>query len=444
MTAFRRQGARRRRPAWPGDRRRPYRTEHQPAHAGRGSTSAGPGTPSGRAWRAAATAGRVTGHSLPHLRRRTLTSPQAAAAPGILTWLHIGDLHLTGPRAANRRDLRAHRRPRGRPAAGQPRFRRCCPATTPMTARPSSTAWCATRLARFALPLHILPGDHDLHPGTWTPSTRCSARERCRTRRRSRGHPLPVPRRRLGRHRRPRFPARARSSSPGPSGSWSRPPPPADVAIFMHTYPADLREGGDRLGALLASPTSPASTWATRTTTSWPMTAAPSSWPPARPGRSRKGPPASPSPPSTAGASSWRFKPLDTAWPFVLVTRPADSRLATAPAETAAGRWSGRRCWATRRSTPWQLHVDDGAWRPMQPFPSTACGRPCSDGRPTPCRAGPRRSRAGRTRTGSNPHRPATPPDPPADGSDRDRIGAWPEKGIVGGQLGPNRNGRKW
>ena len=31
-----------------------------------------------------------------------------------------------------------------------------------------------------------------------------------------------------------------------------------------------------------------------------------------------------------------------------------------------------------------------------------------------------------------------------ADGSDADAIGAWPERGILGTQLGPNRNGRPW
>ncbi|QIE26582.1 hypothetical protein SBC1_41420 (plasmid) [Caballeronia sp. SBC1] len=31
-----------------------------------------------------------------------------------------------------------------------------------------------------------------------------------------------------------------------------------------------------------------------------------------------------------------------------------------------------------------------------------------------------------------------------ADGSDNDAVGAWEEKHIVGTQLGPNRNGRKW
>ena len=37
-----------------------------------------------------------------------------------------------------------------------------------------------------------------------------------------------------------------------------------------------------------------------------------------------------------------------------------------------------------------------------------------------------------------------TAPERHADGSDRDRIGPWPEKGILDTQLGPNRNGRKW
>jgi hypothetical protein len=31
-----------------------------------------------------------------------------------------------------------------------------------------------------------------------------------------------------------------------------------------------------------------------------------------------------------------------------------------------------------------------------------------------------------------------------ADGSDADRIGAWEARGILGTQLGPNRNGRHW
>ncbi len=31
-----------------------------------------------------------------------------------------------------------------------------------------------------------------------------------------------------------------------------------------------------------------------------------------------------------------------------------------------------------------------------------------------------------------------------AEGSDADRVGTWPERGMFDTQLGPNRNGRKW
>jgi len=37
-----------------------------------------------------------------------------------------------------------------------------------------------------------------------------------------------------------------------------------------------------------------------------------------------------------------------------------------------------------------------------------------------------------------------TPPARVGDGSDQDRVDPWPEKGILGTQLGPNRNGRQW
>jgi hypothetical protein len=35
-------------------------------------------------------------------------------------------------------------------------------------------------------------------------------------------------------------------------------------------------------------------------------------------------------------------------------------------------------------------------------------------------------------------------PDRVANGSDADAVGAWPERHVLGTQLGPNRNGRHW
>ena len=51
-------------------------------------------------------------------------------------------------------------------------------------------------------------------------------------------------------------------------------------------------------------------------------------------------------------------------------------------------------------------------------------------------------------RTHKDGARPAGPewssPSRRADGRGADRVGAWPEKGIISTQLGPNRNGRAW
>jgi len=80
------------------------------------------------------------------------------------------------------------------------------------------------------------------------------------------------------------------------------------------------------------------------------------------------------------GVVSWRFKPIRSLWPFVMITSPADHRLVTdiaRPGHVVA--------------TP--------SYRPPQRI---------------------------------------------ADGSDADALSAWPERHLLGTRLGPNRNGRQW
>ncbi len=109
-----------------------------------------------------------------------------------------------------------------------------------------------------------------------------------------------------------------------------------NVIIFMHTYPADLREGADLLGALLARPNvmcldmghthynelandGRTVFMATRST-----------------GQIEEGVAGFSIAVNDGACVSWRFKPLEHAWPFVLITRPADRRLVTrsnAPSE---------------------------------------------------------------------------------------------------------------
>jgi hypothetical protein len=137
---------------------------------------------------------------------------------------------------------------------------------------------------------------------------------------------------------------------------------------------------------------------------------------------------------------SRRFKPLDEAFPFVVVTAPADHRLPRAP---VAGNKVRARVLGHRTVTRATCPIDDddpvemtlraGIW--TAPLPAT--DRPLvtltvravdESGRP-----GQHTIRAA-TPTYAPPKRPRT-------GSDAASIGAWPENGILGTQLGPKRNG---
>jgi 3',5'-cyclic-AMP phosphodiesterase len=147
--------------------------------------------------------------------------------------------------------------------------------------------------------------------------------------------------------------------------------------------------------------------------------------------------------------TSWRFKPLDRELPFVMITSPADRRLATAaldPSDDVVVRalvlWD-----APEASWSCQARVDGGPPHTMKPVsPRIVQGR-------VPWPDGSRRlsvtvtDARGRTDTDtiepvSRTFVPPLTPDKP--GSDAFRTGAWPEKGIRGDQLGPNRNGRHW
>lgn len=147
------------------------------------------------------------------------------------------------------------------------------------------------------------------------------------------------------------------------------------------------------------------------------------------------------------GVVSWRFKALDDAFPFVVITAPADHQLLREAGQVVSGacevralvlgrraiqsvtcqigdgdrtsmtRDSGGRLWTAHLSIP----ADRLVTLTVQAVDET--GRP-----------------------GQHTIRAATPAYVPPvrmrNGSDAASIGAWPENGILGTQLGPNRNGR--
>ena len=154
------------------------------------------------------------------------------------------------------------------------------------------------------------------------------------------------------------------------------------------------------------------------------------------------------------GVVSWRFKPLGE-WPFVMITEPADERLITrreSPLHAARHRITVRvKAWNDRKllrglaavgdqkveleqvagSTLWHANLDterllDGVYSLSVNF-TDEDGKSAEDV-------------IRMVVNSSEQYKPAV----RASRDNENAIGAWLEHGILGTQLGPNKNGRKW
>lgn len=363
-----------------------------------------------------------------------------------LSWLHIGDLHTTDAGEQNHQNLRrivalAEDLP---------------PDSLDFAVLPGDNADDGTAeqfalvrdaVVRLHLQLHILPGDHDFKTRSLAAFYEALGTKHLPYAITAKGY-------------RCLFLDVVSAGSGGPDFrlgedqlAWTeRELANAETAgegaiIFMHTYPADLREGAGRLGALLARPhvmcvdmghthynelANDGATifMATRST-----------------GQIEEGPVGFSIAAVDGGCVSWRFKPLQQAGPFVLVTQPADRRLMTKTNQIARGSFVVRaKVVGDAPIAAVEVRVDDCASAPMAPVPGGAalweahCNGPGESAR---VRARDAQGREDEDRV--EPARPGwTQPERAADGSNRDRVGAWPEKGILDTQLGPNRNGRMW
>jgi Icc protein len=364
----------------------------------------------------------------------------------VVSWLHVGDLHITDDSEQNHQDLRrivalAEDLP---------------PDSLDFVVLPGDNADDGTAeqfalvrdaVARLHLQLHILPGDHDFKPRSLAAFYEVLGAKHLPCAITAKGH-------------RCLFLDVVSAGSGGPDFrlgedqlAWTErelenaAAAGEDAVIFMHTYPADLREGAGRLGALLARPhvmcvdmghthynelANDGGTifMATRST-----------------GQIEEGPAGFSIAAVDGGCVSWRFKALQRAWPFILVTQPADRRLVTGTNQIV------RRSFVVRAKVIGDAPIaaveargDDGDWAPMAPVPGAAAqwGAHCN-GPGENVRVRARDAQGRKDEDWVEPARPGwTPPERAADESDRDRVGAWLEKGIRGSQLGPNRNGRKW
>lgn len=363
-----------------------------------------------------------------------------------LSWLHIGDLHLARAGEANHRVLERIVALAAALPAGAVDFV-LLPGDNADDGTPEQFELARDTLASLAVPLHVIPGDHDIAAGS-----------------------LDAFRRILGTRALPYaetingcrclFLDVVSAGSGGPdfriapgqlawcadelrqaSGSGLA------AAVFMHTYPADLREGAAPLRHLLAE-------WnvacvdmghthynelandgrtvfmATRST-----------------GQIEEGPPGFSVAAVEDGVVSWRFKEIAHAWPFVLITQPVDRRLATSRHEAVDGAVAVRaKVLSDAPLVSVEASTGDGTWVAMRPVPgATASWTATLDAAAGRVTVRARDANGRQDAETIEPWRAGTPlPVRIADASDRDAVGAWPEKGILGTQLGPNRNGRKW
>jgi len=218
------------------------------------------------------------------------------------------------------------------------------------------------------------------------------------------------------------------------------------AAVFMHAYPADLGEKAAELAAMFdESPVALVSMGHTHyneiSNDGRTIYAATRST-----GQIEEGEAGFAFAAIDGGAVSWRFKPLNSSWPFVMITSPADRRLVLAPHSYKANvcREVGASAWGAVPIAQAEFRIDDQAWQPMGGGDSGLFGAkltaPGGSFRLSVRVTDQQRNQD----TDTIDVAPYVAAERKPMGSDVRSIGAWPERHLLGTQLGPNRNGRKW
>jgi 3',5'-cyclic-AMP phosphodiesterase len=373
-----------------------------------------------------------------------------AADGRFLAFAHLGDLHLTDAWHKNYKDMLSIVAQIEAQCAKQLDFV-VLPGDNADNGKPEQYALAAIALRMLSVPVHAIPGDHDMEQGSlaaFHESLAAAALPSSLERRQHRllfldccGNGAGGPDFRLGASQLTWLEAEL-------AGATTQNEIPV---VFMHTYPADLRgEGeGQALTQLFAahrvafvgmghthyneiSHDGATIYAATRST-----------------GQIDEGAPGFSVTTIDDGIVSWRFKLLDDPFPFIMITAPADHRLLRDDVQKVGEACEVRALVFSDevishvecriegdRWTPMARSSEDGRWVASIRIPTadritilvratTVSGRPAAHAV---------------TAAGRGFVSPARNPQ----GSDAASIGAWPENGILGTQLGPNRNGRKW
>lgn len=369
----------------------------------------------------------------------------------LLVFAHIGDLHLTTEDQENYRDLQAIVSEIAGDLAGTIDFV-YVPGDNADNGKPEQYALAAHELARLPMPVHIVTGDHDMEQGGLDNFYRSL-------------DVAPLPKALDAGGVRCLF---LDICGPGDGGADFRLGAEQSAwladelaraaaaekrcAIFMHTYPADLRGDGETAATnkafaarevlLVDMGHTHYNELANDGRTIFSATRST--------GQIEEGPVGYSIVTIDKRTVSWRFRELGAPLPVVLVTAPADRRLATDADDrdhVPQGRCEIRASvLGDHEIVRCVCRVDDGPRIGM---------RARGDGRYTASVDIPEGATSvtveatdDRGRIGFESIEIAThahlASDRRTDGSDADALGVWEARGILGTQLGPNRNGRKW
>jgi len=366
-----------------------------------------------------------------------------------LVYAHLGDLHITDAKARHYQDFLLMLVQLAVEGAGQLDFG-YLPGDVADNGQPAQYRLVAAALKLLSMPVHIITGDHDMEPGSLANFYGLPAA-------------VPLPKAVEVRGVRCLFLDVCGPGTGGPDFrlgaaqlAWLREqlslaPAGTEIALFMHTYPADLRDAAERqeLTALLARHRvalvdmghTHYNELANDGTTIYAATRST--------GQIEEGPVGYSLVSLDQGIVSWRFKPLDGGFPFVLITAPADYRLLRHASQAVAQQFLVRAAvfGANDVATVTYWLGDDGPQLPMQRDAQgvwwAEATRPASAG---PLLALTVEAHDATGRPGRHQVRLALAPyqllPRPGAGSDDVRIGAWEANGILGTQLGPNRNAR--
>ncbi len=369
-------------------------------------------------------------------------SPRASDSTGIVSWVHIGDLHMMEAGEQNYRDLQAI------VAQLNTAFRD----TTSFVFLPgdnadngSMQAYAAVRevLDGLALPWCAIVGDHDVHErshrnflASLSPALHYSFTVGALRFLALNAFDIPEP---------PSF------AMLPPQLAWVRQQltdahaAAQGTVLLLHGYPGDLQQGREKLQALIheyrplvvdtghthyneVANNGHTLYTATRST-----------------GQIEEGPVGFSVTAVDGPVVSWRFFPLGQN-PCVLITSPADARLSIA---TEAATHIRAKIWSSEPVAAVTASIDQASAVPMRRIPDSniwECELPAASR--TVTASATTHSGAFATDTIQRTLTQRTDqhalPSNPVFHEDRFTVGAWPEHGLLGTQLGPNKNGRKW